>query len=109
MQMTAGPDGFLASSQAADYGDQVTLTEYLQERQSDGNKALEQVLLRLRKNFPKQELVGLIGAIHRRIAWIAEHERELSEPRRWQDWLAQLARNLYSPSLPFAAEDLVAL
>jgi len=53
--------------------------------------------------------VALIRAIHARIAWITEHQRELSEPRRWQDFLAQLARNLYSPALPFKAEDLVVL
>ena len=53
--------------------------------------------------------MALIRAIHARIAWITEHQRELSEPRRWQDFLAQLARNLYSPALPFKAEDLVVL
>jgi hypothetical protein len=71
----------------------------LNERLASGAEALERALPRLRKQLSKRELVALIRAIHARIAWITEHQRELSEPRRWQDFLAQLARNLYSPSL----------
>ena len=33
----------------------------------------------------------------------------LPRSRRWQNFLAQLAGNLYSPSLPLTAEDLIAL
>src|SRR5712692_9478195 len=109
MQVTAGPDGFLAISDAADYAANVVLTEYLRERQADGDKALARALPRLRKELSKHALVQLVRATHRRIGWIAEHESELSEPYRWQSFLAQLARNLYSPKLPFAAEDLIAL
>jgi len=108
MQVTAGPDGFLTTSEAADYSANAALSGYLVQRQEIGNKALEDALRRLRK-LPKREQVQLICAIHTRIGWIAEHESELSEPRRWQDFLAQLARNLYSPKLPFEAADLIAL
>src|ERR1041385_4729564 len=109
MQVTAGPDGFLTTSEAADYSANAALTDYLAERQEIGNKALEDALRRLRKELKKPDLVALPLAIHRRIGWIGEHEGELSEPRRWQDFLAQLLRNLYSPKLPFEAADLVVL
>jgi len=109
MQMTAGPDGFLATSDVADYPSHVHLEEYLRERQMLGVAALERALRRIRKQLSKAELVALIRAIHGRIGWIAEHERELSEPRHWQKFLAQLARNLYSPALPFEEADLVTL
>jgi hypothetical protein len=109
MQVAVGPDGFVATSVAPDYPLQALLTEYLRERQGSGDKALVDALRRLRKALKKPELVGLIRAIHARIAWIAEHEAELAEPRRWQDFLAQLARNLYSPSLPFEEADLIAV
>ena len=108
MLATPGPDGFLATPDVADYPSHVLLTEHLRERQAAGGEALERALSRLRK-LPKGELVALVRAIHARIAWIAEHERELSEPRRWQDFLAQLARNLYAANLPFAAEDLITM
>ena len=108
MLATPGPDGFLATPDVADYPSHVLLTEHLRERQAAGGEALERALPRLR-TLPKGELVALIRAIHARIAWIAEHERELSEPRRWQDFLAQLARNLYAANLPFAAEDLITM
>jgi len=107
MQVTAGPDGFLATSETPDYPAHVLLAEHLRERHAAGNAALERALPRLRKALTKPELVALIRAIHARIAWLAEHERELSEPRRWQDFLAQLARNLYAPTLPFEAGDFV--
>ena len=109
MEVTAGPDGFLALSDTFDYAANVILTEHLRERQAAGNAALERALPRLRRELSKSELVGLIRAIHRRIAWIDQHRGELSDPRRWQEFLAQLARNLYSPNLPVAAEDLIAL
>jgi hypothetical protein len=108
MLATPGPDGFLATPDVADYPSHVLLTEHLRERQAAGGEALERALPRLRK-LPKGELVALIRAIHARIAWIAEHDSELSEPRRWQDFLAQLARNLYAANLPFAAEDLITM
>src|SRR5690349_999329 len=107
MQVTAGPDGFLATSETPDYPAHVLLAEHLRERHAAGNAALERALPCLRKALTKPELVALIRAIHARIAWLAEHERELSEPRRWQDFLAQLARNLYAPTLPFEAGDFV--
>jgi len=88
VQVTIGPDGFVANSEMDNYAAHVRLTEYLQERQADGGKALE--------------LVALIRAIHARIAWIAEHGSELSDPMRWQEFLA-----LYSPRLPFDAADLI--
>src|SRR5215468_914132 len=103
MQVTAGPDGFLATANTPDYAAHVLLTEHLRERMAEGGAALERALPRLRKGLSKPELVALIRATHARIAWIAEHERELSEPRHWQDFLAQLARNLYAPKLPFEA------
>jgi hypothetical protein len=108
MLATPGPDGFLATPDVADYPSHVLLTEHLRERHAAGGEALERALPRLRK-LPKGELVALIRAIHARIAWIAEHDSELSEPRRWQDFLAQLARNLYAANLPFAAEDLITM
>ena len=107
MQVTAGPDGFLATADKPDYPAHVLLTGYLRERQAEGGSALERALPRLRKELSKVELVSLVRAIHARIAWIVEHEGELSEPRRWQDFLAQLARNLYAPSLPFEPSDFV--
>jgi hypothetical protein len=106
MQVTAGPDGFLATVDTPDYPAHVLLSEHLRERQTDAGTALERALPRLRKELSKPELVALIRAIHARIAWIGEHERELSNPRHWQDFLAQLARNLYAASLPFEAADL---
>ena len=109
MQLTIGPDGFLANSAMSNYAAHVRLTEYLRERQANGGTALERLLPRLRKELSKSELVALIRTIHTRIAWIAEHDRELSEPGRWQEFLAQLARNLYSPRLPFDAADLTAM
>lgn len=109
VQVTIGPDGFVANSELDNYAAHVRLTEYLQERQADGGKALERVLPRLRKELSKSELIALIRAIHARIAWIAEHDGELSDPGRWQEFLAQLARNLYSPRLPFDAADLIVL
>ena len=109
MEVTAGPDGFLALSDTFDYAANVILTKHLRERQAAGNAALERALPRLRRELSKSELVGLIRAIHRRIAWIDQHRGELSYPRRWQEFLSQLARNLYSPNLPVAAEDLIAL
>ena len=107
MQVTPGPDGFVATSGAADYRLQVLLTDYLREHQTVGGAALEQVLPRVRKELSKRELVALICATHRRIAWIADHEHELSEPRHWQGLLAKFARNLYSPKLPCTAEELI--
>ena len=109
MQVTAGPDGFVSTSAVAEYPSHVLLTEYLNERRANGGQALECALPRFRKRLSKRELVALILAIHARIGWIAEHERELAEPGRWQDFLAQLARNLYSASLPFSARDLITL
>jgi hypothetical protein len=107
MQVTVGPDGFCATSVAVDYEFHVLLTEYLRERAGLDENALQQALPRFRKALRKTGLVVLIRAIHARIGWIAENERELSEPRRWQDFLAQLARQLYSPSLPFEEADLI--
>lgn len=109
MQVTVGPDGFCATSVAADYEYHLLLTEYLRERASLGENALREALPRLRKALRRPGLVALIRAIHARIGWIAENERELSEPRRWQDFLAELARQLYSPSLPLEEADLIAL
>jgi len=107
MQVTAGLDGFLATADTPDYAAHVLLSEHLRERQTVGDAALERVLPRLRKELSKPELVALIRAIHARIDWIAGHERELSEPGRWQTFLTQLARNLYAPTLPFEASDLI--
>jgi hypothetical protein len=107
MQVTMGPDGFLATEDVADYAAHVVLSDYLRERHQRGGEALERILPRLRKELGKRELVSLIRAIHRRIAWIASEERSLSEPRRWQEFLAQLARNLYAPNLPFEEADLI--
>jgi hypothetical protein len=84
VQVTIGPDGFVANSELDNYAAHVRLTEYLQERQADGGKAIERVLPRLRKELSKSELVALIRAIHARIVWIAEHDGELSDPGRWQ-------------------------
>jgi hypothetical protein len=109
MEVTAGPDGFLVTSEAPDYPSQVLLSDYLRERQASGAAGLERTLPRFRKQLSKPQLVELIRAIHARIAWIAEHDRELSEPRLWQDFLAQLARNLYAANLPFGEGDLIAL
>lgn len=109
MQVTMGPDGFLATEDVADYAAHVILSDYLRERGEKGGEALERILPRLRKELGKRELVSLIRAIHARIAWIASEERGLSEPRRWQEFLAQLARNLYAPNLPFAEADLIRL
>ena len=109
MQVTVGPDGYCATSVAADYEYHLLLTEYLRERDSLGENALRAVLPRLRKALRKPGLVGLIRAAHARIGWIAENERELSDPRRWQDFLAELARQLYSPSLPLEETDLILL
>src|SRR5262245_51948283 len=106
MQVNAGPDGFLATAETPDYPAHVLLAEHLRERPAEGGAALERALPRLRKELSKPELVALIRAIHARIAWIAEYELELSDPRRWQDFLAQLARNLYALSLPLEAADL---
>src|SRR5579862_6456934 len=100
MQVTPGPDGFVATSDMSDYRQQIVLTDYLKDYQTIGGAALEQILPRVRQELSKRELVALIRAIHRRIAWIAEHERELSEPKRWQDLFSKFARNLYSASLP---------
>jgi hypothetical protein len=109
MQVTMGPDGFLATEDVADYAAHVILSGYLRERQAAGGEALERILPRLRKELGKRELVSLIRAIHVRIAWIAGEERALFEPRRWQEFLAQLARNLYAPNLPFEEADLIRL
>ena len=68
MEVTAGPDGFLALSDTFDYAANVILTKHLRERQAAGNAALERALPRLRRELSKSELVGLIRAIHRRIA-----------------------------------------
>jgi hypothetical protein len=68
MQVTMGPDGFLATEDVADYAAHVILSDYLRERQEKGGEALERILLRLRKELAKRELVSLIRAIHRRIA-----------------------------------------
>src|SRR5215472_9433148 len=107
MQVTMGPDGFLATEEAADYAAHVILSDYLRERQQTGGAALERILPRLRKELGKREIVSLIRASHARIAWIASEERALSEPRRWQEFLAQLLRNLYAPKLPFEEADLI--
>jgi hypothetical protein len=107
MLVTVGPDGFLATPDVANQPSHVLLAEYLRERHAIGSVALERALPRFRRELAKRDLVALVRAIHVRIGWIAEHERELSEPSRWQDALANLARNLYSPSLPFEAEDFI--
>src|ERR1700747_3163620 len=107
MQVTMGPDGFLATEDVADYAAHVILSGYLRESQAAGGEALERILPRLRKELGKRELVSLIRAIHFRIAWIPGEERPLFEPRRWQEFLAQLARNLYAPNLPFEEADLI--
>ena len=109
MQVTSGPDGFITTSDIGDYSDQALLTEYLHQRQIDGDAVLARVLSQLRKQLSKREQVALVRIIHRRIGWIAEHEGELAEPRRWQGFLSQLAYKLYSPKLPFEAEDLAIL
>jgi hypothetical protein len=106
MQVTAGPDGFVATAETPDYPAHGLLAEHLRERHAAGGAALERALPRLRKELSKAELVALIRAIHARISWIREHEHELLEPGRWQEFLAQLARNLYAPKLPFEASDL---
>jgi hypothetical protein len=100
MQLAPGLDGFLATADTPDYAHQVRLAEYLHGHTS---------LRRLRKELTKPELVGQVRAIHARIAWIADHAAELSEPRRWQKVLADLARELYGLGLPFEEADLVAL
>jgi hypothetical protein len=51
MQVSAGPDGFVATPDAVDYSKQVLLTEYLQQRQADGNAVLTRVLSRVRKQL----------------------------------------------------------
>src|SRR5215469_5274783 len=107
MQVTMGPDGFLATEDVADYAAHVILSDYLRERQEKGGEALERIVPRLRKELGKRELVSLIRAIHARIAWIASEARALSEPGRWQEFLAQLARSLYAPNLPFEEADLI--
>jgi hypothetical protein len=109
MQVTMGPDGFLATEDVADYAAHVILSDYLRERQEKGGEALQRTVPRLRKELGKRELVSLIRAAHARIAWIASEERALSEPRRWQEFLAQLVRNVYAPSLPFEEADLIRL
>ena len=75
MQVTMGPDGFLATKEVPDYTAHVMLSDYLRERQAAGGAALESALPRLRKELSKRELVALIRAIHARIAWIASEER----------------------------------
>src|SRR4051812_7473972 len=109
MQVTSGPDGFIATSDIGDYSDQALLTEYLHQRQIDGDAVLARVLSQVRKQLSKREQVALVRTIHRRIGWIAEHQGELVEPRRWQGFLSQLAYKLYSPKLPFEAEDIAML
>ncbi len=109
MQVIAGPDGYVATTEAADYPFQVILTEHLSDRKTTGDGALERVLPKLRKTLGKKDLVALIRAIHERIGWHAAHEAELAHGPRWQVCLAQLARNLYAPALPFAEADLIAL
>jgi len=49
MLVTAGPDGFVATSNVADYSSHALLTEYLNERLASGGEALERALPRLRK------------------------------------------------------------
>ena len=107
MQVSAGPDGFVATAETPDYPAHVLLSDYLRERQTAGGVALERALPRLHKELSKAALVALIRAINARIGWISGHEHELSEPGRWQEFLAQLARNLYAPRLPFEASDLI--
>ena len=109
MQVTAGPDGYLATTESADYRLQSLLAQYLSDRQANVDSALESTLSRLRKTLSKKELVGIIRAIHDRIGWHAAHEAELADGRRWQGFLAQLCRNLYAPTLPFTEGDLIAL
>ena len=109
MQVTAGPDGYLATGESADYRFQLLLAAYLSDRQSNVDSALESTLSRLRKTLKKDDLVALILAVHARIGWHAAHEAELADGRRWQGFLAQLARNLYAPKLPFTEDDLIAL
>ena len=109
MQVTAGPDGFLTTSGDPDYALNVVLTDYLHAAQERRRQGARQRRCRgLRKELSKRDLVRLIGVIHRRLAWIEQHEHELAEPRRWQRLLSRLAKRLYSPKLPFAAADLVA-
>ena len=109
MQVTAGPDGFLTTSGDPGFALNVVLTDYLRATQEEGDKALETTLPRLRKELSKRELVSLIGVIHRRLAWIEQHEHELAEPQSWQRRLSRLAKNLYSPKLPFEAADLASM
>ena len=109
MQVTAGPDGYVATGESADYRLQSLLTAYLDDRQTRVDSALESTQSRLRKMLKKNELVDLIRAVHVRIGWHAAHEAELADGRRWQGFLAQLVRNLYAASLPFTEDDLIAL
>jgi hypothetical protein len=105
VQVTIGPDGFVANSELDNYAAHVRLTEYLQERQADGGKALERVLPRSRKELSKSELVALIRAIHARIVWIAEHDGELSDPGRWRRLPRSEPANLSSPASERAGAD----
>ena len=44
MQVTSGPEGFITTSDIGDYSDQALLTEYLHQRQIDGDAVLAPVL-----------------------------------------------------------------
>ena len=106
MRVTVGPDGYLATDDAPEFAAQSLLADHLGERQKTGDGALAKALPRLRK-LAKPAQADLIRAIHHRIGWIDENAAELSEPKRWQSWLAQLARALYSPSLPLDEADFI--
>src|SRR5436305_6425286 len=107
MRVTSGPDGYLVTDAAPDFEVQALLTDYLGERQTAGDKSLAVTLRRLKKSLPKQSQVAVIRAIHTRIAWIVELESDLADAVRCQSDLAQLARGLYAPALPFAESDLI--
>ena len=110
MQVTSGPDGFLATSDAADYSGQVLLTEYLRERQADSDTALVRALAQIRKQLSKRDQAALVRTIHRNGSPGSPSTKE-----SWQSHAAgrgscrSSAQRLYSPKLPFAAADLVAI
>jgi hypothetical protein len=105
MRVTSGPDGHLTTDAAPDFQAQARLTDYLQDRRAEGSESLPRSLRNLKKTLSKHAQVELVHAIHNRIAWSAEHAGELADVARWQGYLAQLARGLYAPTLPFTESD----
>ena len=104
MDRAPGPDGFPLSQSDRNYDTQLLLNDYLlteeildPERFSPDPKW---------RKLPKRETIDLIEAVLRRLAWLHEHDAELSNAHLTRLKLIKLLRVFYARKLPCNETDL---